>query len=370
MNKAINIISFDVPYPPNYGGIIDIFYKIKALKKLEFDIYLHTFEYGKGQSTELEKYCKKVYYYNRKPILLSLFSSIPSIVLSRKSKNLIANLKKNNYPILFEGLHTTFPLIEENFDKRNTIVRAHNIEHYYYYGLSKSETNIFKKIFYFLEATKLKRHQTILKKVNFILTISPLEQIFFSRKFPLKAKYIPVFHQNSTINSNNEIGKFSLYHGDLRIPDNIKACDFLIKIFSKINYPLIIASSFNNHYISNKVKNFTNIIFKNACSKNELDNLIKEAHINVLPTFQNTGIKLKLINALFNGKFCLVNDIMVKETGLEKLCLIANTEKQFTEQIKLLYQQKFTNQYILKRKEILANFNTKTSALKIVDLLN
>ena len=27
--KAINIISFDVPYPANYGGVIDVFYKIQ-----------------------------------------------------------------------------------------------------------------------------------------------------------------------------------------------------------------------------------------------------------------------------------------------------------------------------------------------------
>lgn len=370
MDKAINIISFDVPYPPNYGGVIDVFYKIKALKKLEFDIYLHTFEYGKGESNELEKYCKKIYYYKRKSTLLSLFSIVPSIVLSRKNKRLIINLKKNNYPILFEGLHTTYPLIKTFFNKRIIMVRAHNIEHHYYNGLLKSESNIFKKLFYFFEAIKLKKHQEVLEKTYFILTISPLEQDYFSIRFPLKSKYIPAFHQNNTINSNNGIGKFALYHGDLRVPDNIKACTFLIKIFSKINYPLVIASSFNNQHISNKVKKYTNISFKNNCNKSELDNLVKDAHINVLPTFQNTGIKLKLINALYNGKFCLVNNFMVKDTGLEKLCVIANSEEQFTEQIKSLSQQKFTDQEILKRKELLANYNTEMSALKIVELLN
>jgi hypothetical protein len=370
LNKAINIISFDVPYPPNYGGAIDVFYKIKALKKLGLDIYLHTFEYGKGQSNELEKYCKKIYYYKRKSTLLSLFSIIPSIVLSRKNKRLFINLKKNNYPILFEGLHTTYPLIKDFFNKRIIMVRAHNIEHRYYFGLSKSELNILKKIFYFFEAIKLKKYQDIFERANFILTISPLEQEYFSSKYPSKAKYIPVFHQNNSINSNNGIGKFALYHGDLRVPDNIKACTFLIKIFSKINYPLVIASSFNNQHISNKVKKYANIIFKNSCNKIDLDDLIKDAHINILPTFQNTGIKLKLINALYNGKYCLVNNFMVKDTGLEKLCVIANSEEQFVEQIKLLSQQKFTNQEILERKELLANFNTEMSVLKIVELLN
>ena len=32
MNKYLNIVSLNVPYPPNYGGVIDIYYKIKALK--------------------------------------------------------------------------------------------------------------------------------------------------------------------------------------------------------------------------------------------------------------------------------------------------------------------------------------------------
>ena len=31
--KEVEIISFDVPYPPNYGGVIDVYYKLKALKK-------------------------------------------------------------------------------------------------------------------------------------------------------------------------------------------------------------------------------------------------------------------------------------------------------------------------------------------------
>ena len=33
MTKAVNIVSFNIPYPPNYGGVIDVFFKIKALSK-------------------------------------------------------------------------------------------------------------------------------------------------------------------------------------------------------------------------------------------------------------------------------------------------------------------------------------------------
>ena len=33
ITKEIHIITFDIPYPANYGGVIDVFYKIKALKE-------------------------------------------------------------------------------------------------------------------------------------------------------------------------------------------------------------------------------------------------------------------------------------------------------------------------------------------------
>ena len=41
----INFISLDIPEPPNYGGAIDIYYKIKALLKLDCKIILHCFQF-------------------------------------------------------------------------------------------------------------------------------------------------------------------------------------------------------------------------------------------------------------------------------------------------------------------------------------
>ena len=33
MDQHLHIISFDIPWPPNYGGVIDVFYKIKTLSE-------------------------------------------------------------------------------------------------------------------------------------------------------------------------------------------------------------------------------------------------------------------------------------------------------------------------------------------------
>ena len=59
----------------------------------------------------------------------------------------------------------------------------------------------------------------------------------------------------------------------------------------------------------------------------QMADIISKAHIHVLPSFNNTGIKIKLLNALFNGRHCVVNDQMVAGTPLGILCHVVNTAR-------------------------------------------
>jgi hypothetical protein len=371
LNKKLHIVSFDVPFPPNYGGVIDVFYKLKALHKLGVKIYLHTFEYGRGKSIELEEYCEKVSYYPRKKSILNIFSKTPFIVCTRRNKNLVANLKKDNNPILFEGLHTTFPLIKNDFKNRTLLVRSHNIEHRYYDGLAKSEKNGFKKMFFKTESRKLNSYEKILNKVNYILTISPYEQTYFETKYDKKATYIPVFHENNKVKKLSNKGNFALYHGDLRVSDNLKAASYLIDVFKDINYKFIIASSYKNKELSTKISEAKNIHFELLDSKNQsqLEKLFENAHINVLPTFQKTGIKLKLIHALFASRFCVVNNEMVEDTGLEKLCEVAQSKNEFKEKVLVTITKNYSDKEIAYKKKALQSFNTLNNAKKISELI-
>jgi len=152
-NKTIHIISFDIPFPADYGGVIDVFFKIKTLRSLGLNIILHCYEYGRKRQEELEKYCQKVYYYERHISKTNLFKTKPYIVASRNSKELLDNLLKDNYPIIFEGLHSCFYLDEKQLKTRKKIVRTHNIEHEYYNNLASVERNIFKKYYFLNEAS-------------------------------------------------------------------------------------------------------------------------------------------------------------------------------------------------------------------------
>jgi hypothetical protein len=106
-------------------------------------------------------------------------------------------------------------------------------------------------------------------------------------------------------------------------------------------------------------------------NSDEMLSYIQNAHINILPTFQNTGIKLKLINSLYLGRHCLANNAMVNNTGLERFCAIANTPAQFTKQIRELWKKPFGMNEISLRKDFLeSNFNNILNAKKLVEKIS
>lgn len=365
-------MAFDIPYPPNYGGVIDIYYKIKKLNEIGCQIILHTYKYGsRKENKKLNDLCTEVYYYDRKKSLKHFFSLTPFIIVSRTSKKLTKRLQNNHYPIIFEGLHTTSPLVYNEVLCKRAFVRTHNIEHQFYFGLCKSEQNIFKKIFFWTEGLKLKKYEKILDKVEGIFTISKADQKYFSTKYGYKTKYIPVFHPTTTpsiaISSNTK--KFLLYHGDLRVPDNIRASIYLINIFKNSPYRLVIASSFEKKRILKQIAKHKNISFKNITDKNNLSELLAKAQINILITFQKTGIKLKLMNCLFKGKHIIANTKMIDDTGLEDLCHLANSKQAILEKTKNLLYKEFIQNDRKKRKRKLKEFCPVNAAASIQSII-
>jgi hypothetical protein len=106
--KELHLISFNVPYPADYGGVIDVFYKIKALKKAGVKVHLHTFQYGREEADILSSLCEEVYYYKRKLYKDPFFSKLPYIVATRANDELLSNLLKDRHPIIFEGIHCCY----------------------------------------------------------------------------------------------------------------------------------------------------------------------------------------------------------------------------------------------------------------------
>lgn len=368
--RHLHIISFNIPYPPNYGGIIDVFYKLKALKESGIKIHLHCFEYGRKHSKELNKYCLSVNYYKRLSGITKAISKKPYIVNTRKSDELLQNLLNDNHPIMFEGLHTTFHLENPLLKNRVKIVRTHNIEQDYYIKLNEVEKNLFKQIYYSEEAARLKKYETVLKSASKIAAISENDFKYFNSEYS-NTEFIPAFHPIEEIKVKEGIGKYILYHGNLSVAENISAAKDLIEnVFCNITYPVIIAGRNPDKSLFKLIKKFPNISITSNPSDIEMDEIISNAQIIILTTGQNTGIKLKLIASMFSGRHCIVNDNMIENTGLEKLCYLANTHQEIISTINNLWDKEICDQIINDRKQVLmSQFSNKVNANKLIKII-
>ncbi len=369
-DKQIHIISFDVPFPPSYGGVIDVYYKIKALFDLGIGVHLHCYKYGRLEAKELNEICASVNYYKRERFSNPYIGSVPYIVRTRNTRRLLSNLMLDNFPILFEGLHSCCHLTNPALEPRFKMVRMHNIEHHYYTNLAKVERNIAKKYFFTLESKRLSNFEFTLKHANCLLSISPNDKKYLEAKFE-NVVYLPAFHPNKTVETKVGKGNFVLYHGNLEVGENDEAALYLVnEVFSKIKLPCVIAGNNPSLLLKQLVRKHANITLIENTTIDSIHALINEAQINVLPTFQATGIKLKLINALFLGRHCVVNSPMIANTGLQDLCILGNDAQHMVAAIEDAFDNEITEADIVLRKQFFGmHFNNLESAEKIITLI-
>lgn len=370
--QHLHIVSFTIPHPPNYGGVIDVYCKLKALHDLGVKIHLHCFEYDRGPAAELNELCDTVDYYRRRTGFRFTLSHIPYIVLSRRSENLIRNLLKDNHPILFEGLHTCYYLNDPRLTNRRKVYRESNIEHHYYFSLYKAEKNLIRKIYFLLASIKLKRYEKILKHADLMLAVSRKDAEYLRKQFDgIPIHHLPSFHFNREVVSKPGQGDYCLYHGNLSVAENSVAAAFLIReVFPGLDLDLKIAGHQPPGYLKRLAQNNRRVQIIESPPDDELNRLIENAHINILVTFQATGLKLKLLNTLFTGRFVLVNNAMLNGTGLNELCTVADSTEALRAALIKLKGEKFGESEIIRRRTLLAKqYSNQKNAIRLIEYI-
>lgn len=371
MNKKLHIVCLDVPYPADHGGMFDLFYKIVALHTSGTEIILHCFEYGKGEQEELNKYCSQIYYYKRRTGSKGFSFLLPYIVSSRINEQLIKNLQKDNFPILLEGTHTTYLAYKEIFPARTILFRLHNIEHVYYYNLFRSETKFLKKIYYGLESKLLKKYESkTLMQVSYVLPVSKKDAIKLSQQ-SLRGKviYLPVFLPFQEVKISKGFGNYCMYHGNLSVAENIKAAFWIAEKIDTAKIPLMIAGKNPPGSLKKFLKSRNVRLIANP-SNEEMFHLIQNAHINVILSYNDTGIKLKLLNALFHGRHCIANEPAIPDEDFKTNCTVFSSQQQLNKIITSLIDKPFTEDQIKDREKFLiTHFNNQMSAAKLNALL-
>ena len=373
---TLHLIAFDVPFPPNYGGIVDVFYKLKSLHQQGLKIIYHCFYYAghNPPNAELEKYCEKIFYYKRDKQYVKLFFGLkPYVVATRQHKDLLMNLVNDEHPIFFDGLQTCFYLNHPNLKNRKKYVRANNIEHEYYLELAKVERKFFKRWYLKREARRLARFETELAGADAIFAVARMELKHFEKY--ARTEHVPPFfkneHEKIEVNKSGAQGPYILFQGNLAVRENELAAKFILnKIAPLINHEVVIAGKSPSNWLKNEALITENARMIASPAGVQMDALIQYAKINLLITFQQTGIKLKLLHALESGKHIIINSLMDDDGIFSELCHIRDEPEEIAKKINDLMKVEFTQEEADKRSILFSTyFNNEKNAKKIIDVI-
>lgn len=359
-----------MPYPADYGGVIDVFYRIKALCQSGVDIHLHCFTYGRKPASELLCYCSEVQYYQRDTSPLRLFGRRPYIVASRANDTLCRDLMRDDYPILLEGLHCCDILERKEFAGRMVMVRAHNVEADYYARLAQAERSLPRKLHFQTEARKLRRYEPILARAQAVLAVTDSDRQYFEALGCPHVLTISSSHPFDRVVSQTGRGGYVLFHGNLAVAENYRAAEYLLdNVFADGRYRFVVAGNTPPQRLRNKLAHSPNATLVDTPDDDTMQRLISEAHVVLLYTNQPTGLKLKLLNSLFAGRHILVNSHMVAGTDLGSLCTVADSPDAIRRELTRLMATDFGEPLLKARSEALSRLVPLNANAKIVELL-
>ncbi len=312
----IHIVTFAVPFPANYGGAIDVWNRVVALKRLGVRIRLHCFVYGSFVPDPfLAEVADSVYYYPRVKWPTFFSRDQPYIITSRKSKKLLKNLSVDQNPILFEGIHTTGFIRE--LKGRKLLLRAHNIEHQYYAELADQSKGV-KSLIFRRESLCLRTYERDQASCfDVVFAISPHDKLWYEAQ-GAKTIYVPPFHGFDTVDIQPGRGNYLLYQGDLSIKINQEALfDMLRRMPSDHPYPIVVAGKSGDRSFEDKMVRFPNLQREADVSQEKMIELIRNAHMIMVHSLHASGMKLKFFPALFHGRFVLASANNKTNTSLD-----------------------------------------------------
>jgi glycosyltransferase involved in cell wall biosynthesis len=252
------------------------------------------------------------------------------------------------------------------------LVRLHNVEYDYYRQLAKSSDNFYKKIYFNLESRLLKRYENrIAGKAKFLALNEKDKHTYQKLFFAKDLEFLPAFLPVTEVESRLGKGDYCLYHGNLSVPENEKAVLWLLQnVFNKLNLSFVIAGKHPSaSLIKESSKNKHIQLFKNP-TEEKMEELIRNAQVHLLPSFNTTGIKIKLLIALFKGRFIIANAATLEGTRLESLCQKVETPSDYINAIKKLFEIPFSENDADKRKAILNDlFDNEKNAIKLMKWL-
>ena len=166
---------------------------------------------------------------------------------------------------------------------------------------------------------------------------------------------MPCAHGHTALRVTEGMGHpYILYHGNLAVEENEKAATYILRhLAAQLPLPLVIAGKAPSAHLKRVIAQYPEVQLIENPSSEKMEQLILEAQIHLLITFQATGIKLKLLNVLYNGRHIIVNSSMIAGTDYQTLCHVGDTDDELIRLCTQYADQPISEEEIKQRKEIL-----------------
>jgi len=106
---------------------------------------------------------------------------------------------------------------------------------------------------------------------------------------------LPSFHANDHVSIIPGKGDYALYHGNIEVPENEYAATFLTtKVFNGLDIPLVIAGMKPREKFKKLAESYQNVMLVANPDDDKMFDLIRNAQVNILVTFQATGLKTEV----------------------------------------------------------------------------
>lgn len=357
MHQNLHIVVPDIPVPADSDSARDIFFRIKALHGAGISIHLHCFDSGHGEAVDLEPYCSNIRYYDKHETkgLLNL-QAVPQAVASRSNLELAEILFADDFPILYEGLSTTFPAFLKVQEKtKQQFITSHRNESLYHKSLASLTPWGSKKISYQIESWKFEQYA---KKI--------------SENPQIKWINAPAFYGEGDFSFTEKMGSFCLFYGQLSDREVEYAALWLLEnIFNELEIPFVIAGNNPSTQLEQAAHLRLHTCLVAEPGSKEMDELIKKAQVVMLPSFIDNQQPNNLLRALSHGKHLLTNPKALGLSGLGSWCAIAETPEQFKEKTASLFKQAYTEEEHNSRKNAISNlFNDGVKAEELIKILS
>lgn len=323
--KKMLIVAPDFPYPPNHGGRADVWGRIQAVSRLGFEIHLVATvkEFPRKEDVDaVRDYARSVLCCARTSSILDLFSSTPYQV---KSRDCLASIELDAHYdfVLLETQYVSSILRNPSLSGRQ-ILRIQNDEPAYYRELCRSSRSVAGKLYYFTEALKFKRLDSLLlAKIRNRMFISRDEYAAFVQDHgDMNSVWLPAPPPDAREYDRAPESRTVLFLGSFFMPNNRDAVRwYLARVHSRLldidGYSLMLAGNSRGEslgWLHRLTRGDSRIsVFD---SPDDLSPLYSQSAVFINPMLHGAGVKLKTINAVQNGLPVVTTTVGNQGTGL------------------------------------------------------